>query len=605
MQKIIKKFTETLKALRAYWLPLISFALLFKLLGFLIFAPALTFIITSLVHSSGQLALTNTDIAAFMFSLPGAAFLILFLVTFVVSFFIEQGGYMLIAQAARTGRKMGLVQVVLDLAYALPRLLSASLWVILTMLAWLIPIIAIVGIGYFNLLGAHDINWYLAQRPPEFLIAVAIGGVCAMCAIAITSFLVVRWSLAVPVCFYEGLGGRSALKRSGELVRGNGRRVAVSVLGWLALMTLIASVGVLLSDVISGALLNLISSVAVLVALMGLLVGLGALLTFVMSFVSFSGYAVITQLLYEDLGGQGVPESKSAATPQSMRIGMGAIAAALLICAVVSGFIVSSLIDDLALSRDVKITAHRGSSAHAPENTLSAISRAIEDGADYAEIDVQETADGVIVLLHDSDLLRVSGVPDKIWEITSDKLSGLDAGAWFSEEFRGEPIPTLKQAIDLARGKIKLNIELKYNGHDEQLAKRVVDVLRDESFEDESFVASLEARGLAEVRKLAPEIKTGQIVTVAIGKPEDLPVQILSMNAALATPAQVRRNRSANLQTHVWTVNSTQDMLTMLDRGVDNIITDKPAQLKEIIDERQKLSNIEILLLALSRRVRE
>ena len=67
----------------------------------------------------------------------------------------------------------------------------------------------------------------------------------------------------------------------------------------------------------------------------------------------------------------------------------------------------------------------------------------------------------------------------------------------------------------------------------------------------------------------------------------------------------MRRNRSANLQTHVWTVNSTQDMLTMLDRGVDNIITDKPAQLKEIIDERQKLSNIEILLLALSRRVRE
>ncbi|MGI9371083.1 MAG: glycerophosphodiester phosphodiesterase family protein [Hyphomicrobiales bacterium] len=596
---------QALKVLGTFWRPLIIFSLLFRLLTFLVLAPLTTFAITSLVHSSGHLTLTNSDIAGFLLSVPGGLLLVLFLVTFVASFFIEQGGYMLLVQSARAGYGTHLAQLFFELAQALPRLLMTAFWVIAIVLAWLVPIFAAAGFGYVTLLGAHDINWYLAQRPPEFLTAVAFGGVLAVCALALTSFLVVRWSLAVPVSFYEGVKGKNALKRSSELVRGNAHRVAAAVLGWLTLMTLIAGLGAIISDVFAGGLLNLITKVNVLVVLMALLVGVATLLSFAMTFVSFSGYAVITQILYEDLGGQGVPKvhKSTAATP--VRFGYGAAGLALLAGVAISWFVIDGLVDDLTLSRDVQITAHRGSSASAPENTLSALRQAISDGADYAEIDVQETADGEIVLLHDSDLLRVAGVPDKIWETKLKRLAQLEAGAWFSEEFRGEPIPTLKQAIDLVRGKIRLNIELKYNGHDKELARRVVDIVRAEKFVSESFIASLEAGSLAQVHELAPEIKTGQIVTAAIGKPENLPVQILSMNKTLASSIQVRRNRAAHRETHVWTINSTQEMLTMLDRGVDNIITDHPKQLKTILDERAKLSNLEILLLALSRKVRE
>jgi glycerophosphoryl diester phosphodiesterase len=78
--------------------------------------------------------------------------------------------------------------------------------------------------------------------------------------------------------------------------------------------------------------------------------------------------------------------------------------------------IVNARLQDLRIGREVAITAHRGSSRYAPENTLAALYQAISDRADYAEIDVQETADGVVVLLHDTDLMRIAGLPSKIWE---------------------------------------------------------------------------------------------------------------------------------------------------------------------------------------------
>jgi glycerophosphoryl diester phosphodiesterase len=84
------------------------------------------------------------------------------------------------------------------------------------------------------------------------------------------------------------------------------------------------------------------------------------------------------------------------------------------------------------------MTAHRGRSMHAPENSLSAIKRAIADGAEFAEIDVQETADGVVALLRDTDLMRVAGVNKKIWEVTYEEIKTLDAGSCLSPPVSSE-----------------------------------------------------------------------------------------------------------------------------------------------------------------------
>ena len=130
--------------------------------------------------------------------------------------------------------------------------------------------------------------------------------------------------------------------------------------------------------------------------------------------------------------------------------------------------------------------------ARLPENTLSAFEAAIEVGADFAELDVQETSDGVVVVLHDRDLMRMAGDPRRISDITFAEARKLDLGRRFSPEFAGERIPTLAEVIALARGKIKLQIELKYYGKDRGLAAKVAELIRREDFEDQCEVTSLD-----------------------------------------------------------------------------------------------------------------
>jgi glycerophosphoryl diester phosphodiesterase len=107
------------------------------------------------------------------------------------------------------------------------------------------------------------------------------------------------------------------------------------------------------------------------------------------------------------------------------------------------------------------VIGHRGAAALAPENTLSSVERAIEDGADWVEIDVQETADGEVVVLHDSDFMKLAGTPLKIWEGSFAEVRSLDIGSWFGPEFRGEGVATLEEALLRAKGRAKVIIELK------------------------------------------------------------------------------------------------------------------------------------------------
>lgn len=237
----------------------------------------------------------------------------------------------------------------------------------------------------------------------------------------------------------------------------------------------------------------------------------------------------------------------------------------------------------------VQVTAHRGSSRDAPENSLSAIRRAIEDGADYAEIDVQETADGVVVVIHDSDLRRIAGLHKNLWEVSYEQIKDLDAGSWFSPAFRGEPIATLQQVIAVARGRIKLNIELKFNGHEQRLPERVVRIIEDNRFESQCVVTSFSYAGLQRIRRLNARLRIGYILAEPVGDISQLEVDFLSLEATLAQKKLLCLARERGLGVHVWTVNDSRIMAAMIDRGVENIITDQPKVLISMLKERLPL----------------
>jgi len=259
-----------------------------------------------------------------------------------------------------------------------------------------------------------------------------------------------------------------------------------------------------------------------------------------------------------------------------------------------------AVVDQFLIHKEVYATAHRaGAAARAPENSLSALRLAMQEGADFAEIDVQETADGVVVVLHDQDLRRLAGVPTKkIWEMKLAEARTFDIGKRVGPQFQGERLATLEEFIETARpGKIKLNIELKYYGQKPTLAKRVVRLLKDRGFVDRAVITSLNARALAEVRRLEPRLKIGFIVATSLGDLTRMKLDFLSLEAKKVTPRLMGLARRHGLEVHAWTVNRQEDMVKMLNLGVDNLITDEPALALEVADWYENLSDAERILL--------
>jgi len=234
----------------------------------------------------------------------------------------------------------------------------------------------------------------------------------------------------------------------------------------------------------------------------------------------------------------------------------------------------------------VWVIAHRGSSRSAPENTLSAIRCAIEDGADYAEVDVQETADGEVVLLHDPDLQRTTGRRGKIWRTTYAELTRLDAGSWFAPAFAGERIPTLAEVIDVVRGKIGLVIEIKVTGREKNLVQSVVQIVRKAGFDDECFITSMSASAIKEVKRLAPALQLGLVVRSRRVDLTGLTTEHVALRDTLATSARICAARARGQRVHVWTVNDPGAMSRLVALGVDGILTDRPARLRKAITER-------------------
>jgi glycerophosphoryl diester phosphodiesterase len=320
------------------------------------------------------------------------------------------------------------------------------------------------------------------------------------------------------------------------------------------------------------------------------------------TFIGFTTSCLIIAHLYYDISGQKglrqvlppADDSAGAFSRPSQRKIIWAAVILALILATISSVVI---IDRIELNHPVAVTAHRGSSKDAPENSLSAIRRAIADEADFAEIDVQETADGVVVLLHDTDLMRIAGVNKKIWQLPYSEIKPLDAGSWFSPDFKGEHIPTLAEALELARDEIKLNIELKFNGRDKQLVESVVQIIRDHNYDSQCVITSLNYDGLKQVEKLNPGLKTGFIIAKSIGNMFRVDLDFLSLASGMVNADVVAAARKRKMEVHVWTVNRPDRMSYFISLGVDNIITDYPAKLVAVLNERAALNDVEKMLL--------
>ena len=235
--------------------------------------------------------------------------------------------------------------------------------------------------------------------------------------------------------------------------------------------------------------------------------------------------------------------------------------------------------------RTIEVTAHRGASAFYPENTMSAFEGAIEFGADWIELDVQQSKDGKLFVMHDHSFYRTTGLREFSWNLTFDEIEQLDAGSFFSDAYAGEKIPCLEEVIQLAKeNHVRLNIEIKPSANDKDIEKSVVDLVREMDFADSCVISSQMYGSLQKVKDYDPEISTLYVMSLAYGNINRLKAADgFSMEAGNATPSMVSRIHNAGKQIYVWTVNNRKTINRMIDLNVDNIITDRVALVQECI----------------------
>ncbi|MFC1477288.1 glycerophosphodiester phosphodiesterase [candidate division KSB1 bacterium] len=237
-----------------------------------------------------------------------------------------------------------------------------------------------------------------------------------------------------------------------------------------------------------------------------------------------------------------------------------------------------------------EIIAHRGASGHAPENTLAAINKALEFNVDRIEVDVHQTKDERIVVIHDDTLERTTTGLGPVNEQVYDALKEFDAGTWFSPEFKDERIPLLSSVLETIKGKAKLIIEIKNGSQiNPDIEKNTWKLVTQHNMQDSTVISSSRITVLNRFKSFAPEARLAKIIT-----PKEL-WRSLFQNGSFMQKYNLMTHikelhphwsfidnhfiewaQNHNLPVYPWTVNKERKMRALLDRGVQGIITNFP-----------------------------
>ena len=247
--------------------------------------------------------------------------------------------------------------------------------------------------------------------------------------------------------------------------------------------------------------------------------------------------------------------------------------------------------------------AHRGIPSLAPENTLPAFREAVVAGVDGIELDVLETADGVVIVRHDFDLERTTDGEGYVWERSWDEISRLNAAYRRPEGYPPTPVPRLDEVLALIPGDMLINIEIKsHHWHPTGIEAKVVELVGKQNLVERTMISSFNPLVLLKVRRLEPRLALALIwwdedVPWLLRRPRLLGLvrpDCLHPNMALVTPEVVNRAHRRGMRVNVWTVNNRPMIEYLRSIGVDGIFTDFP----ELVAEVNRAADFKALKLA-------
>lgn len=262
-----------------------------------------------------------------------------------------------------------------------------------------------------------------------------------------------------------------------------------------------------------------------------------------------------------------------------------------------------SLLSPLVFAqRTLHVIAHRGASAYAPENTLAAFRKAVELGADILELDIHQSKDSQLVVIHDGTVDRTTNGKGSVRDLGIAELRQFDAGSWFSPAFAAERIPTLEEVFAAVPDSTILLIELK--GSSEKypgIERRVVDLIHRRDAEHRLIMKSFDAKVLERLRGLDPAIPRLRIIVTEIpflglivghklefGTVLDDSVQYIQRHWFGLSKGFIQEAHERGYKVFVWDVNDRDRMEEMILKGIDGIETDHPDWVKEMLLQKER-----------------
>lgn len=569
---------NTYKSFKYNFKSVIFFEILYKLMAIFIFIPINYFILNKFMGNIGVHNITNKDLLKFGLTIEGIIYISLIVLVSFIAVFIEMSILAYMANKSHKKENVSLLEGTINSVKIIPMKLSIYMVFLVGITGVLGPI---TGIGLYNSL-------IRTLTIPSFIkieLFKSLGGRIAFFTfIIVIVILLLRWVLSIPAMVIENVKLKQSFKNSVKIYKNSKVKILGYVVAWvitnyvIKMILLVAFMGIGNMLIIILGQNSIISGGFTVIATIIFLIGYSIISVMTLPlFISFLVELYYEYRCYEVEERKFKPlmeyEDKKAYKFIDKNKNIFMIVTLITFSIMIGGMGIRAVFDRV-VDKDVKITAHRGSSLSAPENSISSLKKAIEEKSDYAEIDVMTTKENEVVLFHDSNLKRIDGTNRVIGEMTLDEVKTVDNGSYFSTEFSSERIPTLKEVFELTKGKIKLNIELKPMQENDILPKEVAKLIKDYEMEDEVVVSSLSYDSLQEFKKYNSVVDIGYILTFGIGDFTQLNVEFISVEYQMLKKELIYAMHALGKEVHVWTINDSERAEEAIKLGVDNIITD-------------------------------
>lgn len=588
------------------WAPLLAAHVFIRLVITSVLFPLIGLLLAATLVFSNQSALTDQDIAKFFLTPAGAIGAIVILSMSLVAIVLDVVVATAVLRQDVRRPFSALALATVFTAHSIPRLLPFVTRFLFRLLLIVLPFCAVGGVVWVSLLSAYDINYYLAERPREFVVAASIIAALGTAVVLVLLIKLTDWAIALHLALFDQVTSSDAFGES----RRHMENRRVSYVWRLMCWGLLRMIAALVVGALAGALVSWIvgrSSAALEELVFPIVISLlvYSVVNASINAISNGALASLLNLEFDNaLAGRSPALAldgiqMGAEGPRGPLLWVAAIALLSVLGLGTGGIWVNRLQQDAV----IEVIAHRGAAAWAPENTLASVQRAIEDGADWIEIDVQETADGEVIVAHDSDFMKAANVPTKVWDVTTADLAEIDVGSWFDPAFSKERVPFLREVLETARDHANVLIELKYYGHDKDLENRVMAIVEDLGMTEQIATMSLKYPAVQKMLAIRPDLRSGILAATSVGNLSGLEGDFLAMNLTSINASMIVRAEDAGKDVYAWTVNDPASIVRMIWIGIDGVITDDPALARKVITAYNDLSVVERLLLALSDRL--